>query len=74
MEQCQEISPLTRQQCRNKVYSITKTGDTEEILCRLHFSFRLNEPLFREFNSYPVDTQNISNMQLLYDLHDRTKP
>lgn len=78
IHQCQEISPLTRQQCRNRIYSITEIKATEDgedlFLCRLHFSFRLNSPLFREKKSWPVKTEDVANMQLLYDLHDRSKP
>lgn len=67
---------MTRQQCKNKVYSITqKNGDGTEIyLCRLHFSFKLNDPAFRELKSTPVRPEDTQNMQLLYDLHDRSKP
>lgn len=80
--QCQEIIKNTRQQCRNKVYSVTEippidspTGDRLDLhLCRLHFSFSLNEPKFRGFRTWPIKTEDVGNMQLLYDLHDRSKP
>jgi hypothetical protein len=76
--QCQEIMAYTRQRCRNKTYAITELNATEDAedlhLCRLHFSIRLNEPLFRQLKSWPVNSNDINNMQLLYDLHDRSKP
>lgn len=80
--QCQEIIPATKQQCRNRVYSVTEippkdspTGERYDLsLCRLHFSFQLNDVKFRNYASWPVDAHNVGNMQLLYDLHDRTKP
>jgi hypothetical protein len=79
---CQEIVSLTRMKCRNKVYSLTDvpahyspTGERYDLcLCRLHFSFMLNDPEFRKFASWPLDQNNRANMQLLYDLHDRSKP
>lgn len=61
-------------QCRNKVYAVTETPDGDMFLCRLHFSYLLNDPLFREWKSYPLSKEDERNMQLLFDLHDRTKP
>lgn len=79
---CQEIVKLTRQQCRNACYCVTElpanASPTEEkydlFLCRLHFSFKLNDPEFRTYPTWPLNQEDVSNMQLLYDLHDRSKP
>jgi hypothetical protein len=51
------------------------TGKEHDMfLCRLHFSYKLNNPAFRGYSTYPADPSNKENMQLLYDLHDKSKP
>lgn len=79
--QCQEIIETSRQQCRNHAYVtvievIPATEETPERrveidLCRLHFSFKLNNADFRTKEFAVVKPEDKSDLEALLRLHDK---
>jgi hypothetical protein len=71
------INENSKQQCRNNVYAIVvEKMDGDEVsefgLCRLHFSFNLNDADFRKKQFAPVNPEDQSDMEVLISLHDKS--